>query len=87
MVQQLPPTVSHFHKLPPEARVDSKALRILLGINSYATFSRRRDDGSIPDPDGGHGTWLVSTVKKILANYEKNSIEEDDPDVAIDCTD
>jgi len=70
-VQTLPPTVTHFHDLPPQARVDSKSLRILLGINSYATFSRRRDDGSIPDPDGGHNTCVKSTVERVLHEYAK----------------
>ena len=64
-----PPSVKYFSSLPHNARIDSKSFRILLGINNYATFSRRRADGSIPDPDGGHGTWLKSTVEGILANY------------------
>ena len=68
----LPATVQHFSELPPSARIDSKALRLLLGITNYATFSRRLDDGSIPDPDGGHNMWLKSTVDKVLANYEPN---------------
>ena len=69
-MSELPLTVTQYNDLPPQARIDSKSLRILLGINSYATFSRRRDDKSIPDPDGGHNTWLKSTVDEILANYE-----------------
>ena len=79
-MQTLSTTVSHFKALPDNARVDSKSLRILLGINSYATFSRRRGDGSIPDPDGGHNTWLKSTVEQVLEEYSKSdqSAEQSD---------
>jgi len=66
MKDGLPSAVVHFNSLPPEARINSKALKILLGINSPATFSRRRKDGSIPDPDCPHNTWSVRKVRDLL---------------------
>lgn len=66
--KSLPLVVENFDKLPSEARIDSRALRLLLGINSYSTFSRRRKDGSIPAPDGAHGTWSVGLVRELLGS-------------------
>jgi hypothetical protein len=67
----LPYVIEHFDKLPSDARLDSKAIRILFGINSYATFSRRRKDGTIPDPDCSHGTWSVQAIRNALKSSHR----------------
>lgn len=70
--EKLPTTVTHFDELPSKARIDVRSLKILLGITSVATYQRRRADGSIPEPDGGHNTWLKSTVEQVLEEYSKS---------------
>lgn len=59
-----PYSVRHFHDLPDQARLNSRSLRILLGISS-STLWRRQESGQIKKPDIG-GTWSVGYVRELL---------------------
>lgn len=67
--RNLPDAVKHFDTLPSQARINSRALKILLCV-SDTTFWRRRKSGEIAEPDT-NGTWSVGYARELLgANQE-----------------